>query len=718
MASKRISASTRAFLARTRVKALSGGSRDVLSDLEANLSTATADGDRLALLLLKAELLFLDGAFAKSIGVFDEEIQPHFRLKPEEEITVLENRNEAARFIHEAGANRDFYHLSDIRRVFKLPALDEATLLHAIRSSAERRNFDSFPAFFGQLHRAHLGGSWKARNQAFRYFGWECLKLGLWRQALYCGLMALDKDLVETVAREAAALRQSWLIKDLLDYILKSSALSAHLQLRCRFLLTIADAIPEESTVSVIETTSAILKREPKWRPHPFTARELALKLLAAVASRCTPESAYSIVAAITSEPDWTEDRGLEDTLTVLKGYAPCLSEPTLSALAGQVTAYCNSDDSPQKVAAIDLIAAIAQRGSAALREETAKRLLDSGLPISWHLIGVLSAFGRRLPDTELDRLTDRVAGLVGSQVAVTDENVVPPSIGGFMSTTFVQGGKRTTVTMGGGLFELRSLLANFSHLSKEQCRKLIQAILRAAEQPANVMSNRIALVSCLIHLLEGKFDADDEIYAIAKRVLFPLSQGEITEPPFARHGDAQNPLNPFKIDLGDPVDLQGQALVALSVILNSRDADADRVMQLVEAILVSSNPKLRRYGIFSAEALLLRHETLLTTILIATRDPDAGVAAAAFNVLSRSKALDLISRNWDSLIYSARLASSSPNTVLRRAAARLLVSMRKTAGSTLPSSQLEDALTIFSEDVCFSVRKEMASIIREEAGL
>jgi hypothetical protein len=94
-------------------------------------------------------------------------------------------------------------------------------------------------------------------------------------------------------------------------------------------------------------------------------------------------------------------------------------------------------------------------------------------------------------------------------------------------------------------------------------------------------------------------------------------------------------------------------------------------------------------------------------SLLLGTRDPEARTAEAAYVALAKNKHLRIPESLWHQLIYSLTMASKSPLSQLRRAAAYTIRNLRSQCSSELSASlkQLEEQL---ASDICYSVRRPL----------
>jgi hypothetical protein len=232
----------------------------------------------------------------------------------------------------------------------------------------------------------------------------------------------------------------------------------------------------------------------------------------------------------------------------------------------------------------------------------------------------------------------------------------------------------------------------------------LLDAILAMIREPENSLSNKIALIEVIIEL-GSKFS--DDMRQKVFQVLAPLASGKVTEGSVGmKAAEAENPLNPFKLQQGTPEQIVGSALYALARIEKTQPAAyGDKINSLIEKNLSDDSPEIRKSAFAAARELPQISDSTLTGVLFGTRDPDPKVAAMALDAIASIKKQNLGIERWHLLSYSLTMATKSPDKTLRRLAALTMKNLHDRIPEEL-SEKVEDLQRALANDICYSVRE------------
>ena len=86
-----------------------------------------------------------------------------------------------------------------------------------------------------------------------------------------------------------------------------------------------------------------------------------------------------------------------------------------------------------------------------------------------------------------------------------------------------------------------------------------------------------------------------------------------------------------------------------------------------IEAALIAEDVETRRAGYAAAQELSSVSRSLLTGLLMGTRDSDREVCASAIDALASKQDLALSENEWQLLLHSLRLAIQSKERLVRR---------------------------------------------------
>src|SRR6185369_7328992 len=111
---------------------------------------------------------------------------------------------------------------------------------------------------------------------------------------------------------------------------------------------------------------------------------------------------------------------------------------------------------------------------------------------------------------------------------------------------------------------------------------------------------------------------------------------------------------------------IQGGALLALADIETKLSSESrDRAVKLIEGAMLNAHPEVRRLAFIAARRLGEVSESILTNSVLATRDNVEDIVIESFLLLSDH--MKDTPEFWHSVTYSAKLASVSPSSEIRR---------------------------------------------------
>jgi hypothetical protein len=248
----------------------------------------------------------------------------------------------------------------------------------------------------------------------------------------------------------------------------------------------------------------------------------------------------------------------------------------------------------------------------------------------------------------------------------------------------------------------LMAVIAHRQLLQARSVRLLIEAILEMVREPQNAISNKIDLINGIIELSDTLTpELAEEVF----ETLNPVAAGKVVGLDVTKAaGDPNHPLNRFKVRLGDPATLQGGALYALACIETHQPGlYGPRLTTLLDQGIVSPNSTVRKLAFTAARRAPTLPDSILTNVLLGTRDNDPEVVEQAFLTISRHL---LSSEDFvRSLIYSLAIACQSLRVNTRRAAAYVIRMLLERQLNEELRDKLQELEETLRTDICFSVR-------------
>jgi len=707
---EQVTPATRKLLVECRCLAMCDGTENSFAKLDEaadGLASGDAHIDRIAVHLLKAELLYADDNSEDSLQVFREKIDPELYNLPDEiRLTIGDNRNLIS-FPHESEHFRQFYHGFDERRLAGVRILNHDALLSAMKSAQEGKHFESLPILWRELRRAYLKASWRGSWVVSKHMAQECLDLGLPHEAAYYAMLSMDSAFGERIGEHLLARRDPHLIELTINRILASANLRRHAVVACSLIHTVGDAIPQEQLGRLVEWVLP-RSREQRRSLSACVLMEKAWMALGSIAPQLSNAQAHKVVAAAVSHPLWrTVHVDRRHIIPVLNRCVVHLDPVELRECANQVLPLVtNLKFDVDYVEAINLVCHMADLGGEEVKSIIADAVIPQGVRISNSVIAqVAPALGRRISDAEgLVRMSDNVAAEIRLLVQRLDSGKDPIKIAGAVGMVSKPvGGHELVVHIGVNSHALRALSEHRHMLPSSSIQSLVESILTMLGEPENMLSNKAQLMLALADFGDRLGNGlDQKIFD----TLRPFAEGNIIEPTVVLTSqELKDPLNPFKMHYGEPGQVRGTAIYALACIEKAKPGVyASKLSSILEPALSDVDPEVRRLAFAAAREIPELPPAALTAVLMGTRDPDTGAAASAFHAIATKKNLRLTESQRALLLYGVRMAKESPDTELRVAGALVISNiLRHTRAAA--NGELAELAKGFAQDICFSVR-------------
>lgn len=711
----------RATVLHARIMAGKGNLQRSLALIAQSLSVCVAEPEairtRLLLLNANAELCYLsnqpDNAFRSLSAALEEPgLRDHLHLK-----LVLGRNYLLCRLASSApNAFRLHNEMSDAGELSD-PGERDTALLRALNDQRAGRHGDAWPVFWRELCQAYRNGAWERYWKAEEYYSTQCFLLGWLELTIRHALRGHAAGLIEDTAKAVLTMRDTRTVQSILTW-LTENRLARHYVITCKFLIAVVDAIPDASIDELVSFLLLEAVSLTNIAEEAITVRP-AWQVLHALAPALDQERAGQLL-------DATEQLTIKDVnvflvkeiVEVLDQSVPVFSDHDLDRAANLLFPLANESpdsDNYQIYCAevLDALAHIWARLDAVQGKILADRLFPPGGTTSDILkLTILPVFHKlETNDANHIMINDfarTVAGWLRLQVQLfaLDDPAEPQALPWALGTMAYQDqDTRRIVSMGGGIKGLWAAVAHMERLEPQTVQILLEACLGAARNQDNIISNRTSILQAIGRM--GKWMSEEQRETIRASVL-PLARGELVgENNRSLHNDANNPLNPFKINVGSPDDLQGVALYCLAKI--ERDAPSpqfDRIWLLLEQVIVSPNAATRRHATAAVWVLPTLNNPLFMAVLCGLRDTDSDTAAFSYWALASKKNILLNDFSAGLLLVSLERAAQSSSAAVRAGASALVKRIENWLPATLALREQRIAIQqIFESDVCRSVR-------------
>lgn len=594
----------------------------------------------------------------------------------------------------------------------------DSTLLRALNDQKKGRHREALPAFWRELCQAYRSGGWERYWEAEEYYAAQCFHLGWLELTARHAIRGHSSGLVENTAKTLLIRRASETIRGVLSWLMENR-LTRHYVIMCSFLVAVADAVPDEilsnlvtfllsEGASSVAFSSEAPTVQPTWQ---------ALHALAPALNQTQAQQLLGAVKRLDLKS--TNAFHLEKIIEVLDQLIPVLSEEALDQTADLLMprAHGFPQDGDHQIYYANVLNALAHiwsRLGVSRGKNLADTLFPPGGPAGDVLkLTVLPLFNK-FDDSDANRTTingfaQNTAEMLRLQVQrfapddPADPQAVPWSLG---TIAYQDQSGRRVMSMDGGLKDLWAAIACLEWLEPQTVETLLQSCLDAAADEENVISNRTSILQAVEHM--GKRLSKEQREA-TRTVVLLLARGElIGEVNRNLHSNANNPLNPFKINLGDPGDLQGAALYCLAQI--ERDAphpNFDWIWLLLEELIISPSAATRRHATTAAWSLPAINTQLFTALLCGLRDTDPHVASSSYWALASKENISLNDFSAGLLLASLERAAQNDHATIRAGASALVKRLAGWLPDTPTLQKRRAAIQrLFDCDICRSVRQ------------
>jgi hypothetical protein len=714
-----VSAAVRKKLVRERVLAMRGQAEKAICALDqaAQLMGVDRPRDAVALWMLRAELLHLNRQDQEALQQFRDRIVPlKQRLDTEEQFVVEQNLAdlEFSAWSHDAG--KTFYSLVDRRRLAGYEWFDAQDILEAQEAAAKNEHYESLPIIWRHAVRAYLQGCWLSSRWAAKRLASESLQLGSLVDAAYYAATAPTEDLIEPVSAAIMRRRDVNLVRDLVRRLLGTANLRRHFSLACELIYELGNYLPDDDLPKILAWLL------PRCREMPDGSRinsalNMAWKGIEPIGRRLVPDLARLVLETAFAHQVWTTKLDHPNALIIEREQMVKTVNHLVEAVNLDDLPWVASESLPlaldrQQIhdypKVVNLLCHIAARGGPPLKDQIGAALFPPGRQLDRMLIQVASLFKTEGRSAEqVAALADQLAREIRLQVQFVEAGQQPVQVPETIMTQNQPMVKRTRVVSIVGGVGLHALARHRDLLSNDALNRLVDAILEMVSEPENFLSNRRMLLYGLRQFADCVGESPRQKIFDA---ILPIARGEIREPTGISSADAKNPLNPNKMNIGDPDQIQTTALVTLAEFSRGERTFTRRLLPILEEAVYAPSPELRR-GVFATVARLPKlPDSLLLAVLTGAQDPDPDVSAASFFPLAKQPTWVLKRNHWRIFLHGLRLASQSPHEQLRCNAAWAAAVWAGRAPTKAVKARLEAILAQFRQDISAKVREAAQS--------
>lgn len=667
--------------------------------------------DQVGLWMVKAEVLHWDCKDAEALEVFNTNISPLLpTLSDEETVIVGRNRSNVCFSLFQPD---DFYGLVDYSRQAGVELWRNETIFHATNAAAVGQHYESLPTIWRELHRCYLQGCWSPYHLVSRYMAKQCLQLGLGHEAAFHAIISLDKEMAKQVGEYLLRFASSELLAKAVGKLIECGQLQRHFVTACQVIGPMVDAIPDEMCERVFVWLLERAKSVPGTSGECGTMYA-AWETLHKLAFRLDDNQATRLADTAAGHPSWLNlpekpNQVIPVRKTMLQAICHSTSRVkarTASKIADAVIPLATDRKQSLDYAdAIETLCQLASRGGTRLKSRLGNILYPKGQRLNTVLLQVSHVFDQPLnkPDA-LAQDADRIAQNVQLQVQRLPASKQPQPVNGtILMITSERESEKLIVHMTQPL----DVFAIFRHrqtLPTKALSRLIDAVLDMIREPENVLANKIGLAQSLACV------GDVCGNAAARRIfdtLSPLARGDITEPTCVMSAaEVANPLNPWKIGSGKPNELRGVSLYTLACIArDNHKLPVGLVNEAIAAALGDADSTVRALALASAREMPSLPASVITGILLATRDHESDVVVAAYGAISKILTDRQSEDTWRLIAQSLQFAICSGDVRVRRAAAHAVSRIVDHAPRNQTHDDLKALQAEFGKDRCYSVR-------------
>lgn len=692
-----------------RAKAMLQGSQVTVQSID-NFAQSLSGEEKAKVLMLKAEIMFLDGNAQEAKQVFLNDIIPLLTDGANDlSLVVDDNSNVVSSYTLEQDSTRDFYLLHDERRRRNVEIWDTEEALIADDLAAEGKHYEALPAYWGVLVRAFRRGYWRGYWWASQRMAKECLTLGLPHKAAFHAMVGMADKLDKKIAEALFKKEEKQLVSSTVSVLISSAHLARHAVFALSLLAKISDVI-EDSDVPRI--TKWLLERAVDIQPEPLSPATpaAAWKALECIALRLSQPLCDEVIKVAREHPAW--NRAVTMRKPIILAVTGCLTSASVDAISSLpsdcinlVTEWKYDFDYPES---LELFRRVYMLIDGENKKVMAENIFPAGSftqdPRKLILASSLDIdIGDENQWSEQARITAKIVERQVQRIGSSDKPTVSLGSYGTLMGPPKPHEQRLVVQMDSGI-HLRALYHYRNKIKQQEMAILVGTIIKMLKDSDNTINNKIILVEAIEQLAD--VIPAQELHGVLS-VLEPLCKGKISESEISMtHKEATNPLNPFKMSTGDPKRLQGTAIVAYTRLISKNQLhENSKYQQLLKLAMTSDDPVLRRFGFKAAQVLAVLPPAIVPSLIMGTRDPDTDAACLAFAALVGRRSYDYDESIWSLLTMSLHMALLANEIKLRRIAAEAVAKLLESEINHDIQAELKSLQSLALNDSCFSVR-------------
>jgi hypothetical protein len=674
--------------------------------LSSSISSARPT-DRIAMALLKAELLHLDCRDEDALSAFGHISEADIQAAPADAALAIGfNRADILLALYDPQSAREFYRLVDQQRIANFRPWDAESILGAEDAAAAEKHFEALPKLWHEFVRTYKQAHWRAQIWTARRIAHEYVRIGAPHEAVYFSMVGQDDQLGRDIGESLLLFRNVDMIRHSLTSLILNGNLQRHFLVASNTISQVMDAVPEDMFSPIFDWILQRCMLNAR-NPQEFATLKAAWKAMESALGRLESTQAQSLVRVAVGHPIWNASSfEREQMIKVVNGCVRLLSSAALSALAHHAIPLATDlKGDIDYNDAVNLLCHIASRAEASVRQMMSSVLYPEGCMSNEILAQVAPQFGDvTVSTTEIIQVVDRVAQQVRLQVqrlSVDEEpSTAPDSFGSLVATA---PDHKIVVQMASG-HQVETIAVYRKSLPTESIQLLINAMLDMIVERENFLTNRCILMTALYKF--GDVIDDVTVQRILD-VLVPIARGNIEEPTIVMTAaQARNPLNSFRLNAGTPQDLRGLAIYALARLERDKPGSSQgQLDNILEDALIDADPEVRIGGLTAARVLPALSSTALTAVLLETRDSDPKVAEMAYAVLATVETLSVGEGEWRLLLHTLGRARHVIQPRVRRAAAHAVANLVRLVGDATTRARLHEIRETFRADICHSVR-------------
>lgn len=486
----------------------------------------------------------------------------------------------------------EFQQHTDLNDLVGSTNADRIRIDRALRAAQAREDSDvitSLALTWTELRSASGGVSWYDHQRARINLARQFAQHGA-TSAVHQAIQSLDIKLATEIASSMADSRRSDLIEAASQFALQArasllrppalavlTALAPYLSDQQRSA-AFEMALEGIGTTLQMQTTLDVVR--PSWELVGALGQWVGAKEIDRLVSKLDSLDLVNSNALV-----------VQSVVRALRGCVDPMQPSTASDLAEKMLALVDTRPNLGYEESVALVVELAKKCSPERKSAIGERLIPPGESVDAVRMNHISEFGRRpIKGEQFAQWSNDLIDELGQTFQVIDKGAEPvaPKFVGF--NTRVELDEKIAFSYQVNHQALYMLELLFADLDDEQQRKVIDVLLRLASEPENLTTNREQLLAALYRILDKNPKSN---FTKVAEIMLAIADGTlISQRAVEAYQESQNPLNPFKMDFGDPRKLRRTALlVAAKLVASGCTEEVENTVRLVERFLASHDP-------------------------------------------------------------------------------------------------------------------------------